>query len=139
MQKVEKTDGCWLWTGRLTAKGYGDFSVKKKPVRAHRMSWNLFRGEIPLGMNVLHSCDNPTCVNPDHLFVGTQLANMHDMIAKGRKVVARGEQHGNSKLTVEQVAAIRESTGRGADIGKRYGIGAMQVSRIKRGLRWRNV
>jgi len=88
--KVKKTSACWIWTGSTSgSKGYGKFSVTSGPydrtmVRAHRFSWVLHRGLIPKGQNVLHRCDNPLCVNPDHLFLGTQRTNLQDMIQKDR-------------------------------------------------------
>lgn len=88
--KVNKTPACWIWTGSTSgSKGYGKFSVTsrlygRKMVRAHRFSWVLHHGVIPRGEHVLHRCDNPLCVNPDHLFLGTQRTNLQDMIQKGR-------------------------------------------------------
>lgn len=78
--KVEKTDGCWLWTANTRPNGYGLFGS----VGAHRVAYELCVGPIPSGMYVCHRCDNPACVRPDHLFVGTQLDNMRDMVTKGR-------------------------------------------------------
>jgi hypothetical protein len=82
-------DGCWLWIGAITSLGYGKFYVgrirgRSCTIRAHRMSWILAHGENPGGLLVCHRCDNPRCVNPDHLFLGDQVANMADMRAKGR-------------------------------------------------------
>src|SRR5262245_50376469 len=89
--KVNKTDGCWLWTAQVNNKGYGRFYYYPKTethrrswgIYAHRLSWMLANGEIPEGMNVLHRCDTPACVNPEHLFLGTQADNMHDCKIKG--------------------------------------------------------
>jgi hypothetical protein len=77
----EPYSGCWLWIGS-TAKGYGKLTIKHKDVLAHRCAWQLLNGEIPLGAHVLHSCDTPLCVNPDHLFIGSHTDNMRDMYAK---------------------------------------------------------
>jgi hypothetical protein len=84
--KVQKTAGCWLWTASRTGGngGYGKFTVKQQLVYAHRQSWVIHNGEIPGGMMVLHSCDNPLCVNPAHLFLGTAYDNRMDCIRKGR-------------------------------------------------------
>ena len=76
--------GCWIWLGYCDRNGYGDIKVEYKSWRAHRFSWVLHGGDIPEGQYVLHKCDEPSCVNPDHLFVGTQDDNIQDMIKKGR-------------------------------------------------------
>lgn len=85
---VKKTPTCWLWQGLKTAKGYGRYG--KGGRRAHRIAYSEFIGEIPSGLLVLHSCDNPSCVNPNHLFLGTSADNTKDMVTKGR---ARGKDH----------------------------------------------
>ena len=90
---MRKSDGCWLWVGSINHR-YGWLVVRGRKVRAHRFSYELAYGLIPVGLLVLHRCDNPPCVRPDHLFVGTQTDNMQDMLRKGRcggvtKAVAR--------------------------------------------------
>lgn len=81
--RVEKSDGCWNWTGKLV-KGYGSFRLKGVSGRANRVSWFLAHGNLPKELHVLHKCDNPKCVRPDHLFLGTHLDNMRDMVEKNR-------------------------------------------------------
>lgn len=81
---VDKSGDCWLWTGPRSASGYGRCSRGMKKHRAHRVAFALYVAEIPEGMHVLHRCDNPPCVNPAHLFLGTHIDNMRDMEAKGR-------------------------------------------------------
>lgn len=105
-------EGCWLWTGNKQPSGYGIFDLvvpytrsSRQRIRAHRLSFLIFNGLIPDGLNVLHRCDNPPCVNPDHLFLGTHADNSHDRDAKGR--TARGERSGMAKLTEQQVCEIR--------------------------------
>src|SRR5574343_697551 len=83
--KVTKTDACWLWTGALSEKGYGLCSASGELWRAHRLAWHHFNGPIPTGMHVLHRCDRPPCVNPEHLFLGTDTDNLKDCYAKGRR------------------------------------------------------
>ena len=83
-RKIQKTTGCWLWTAAKNKKGYGIFGLGKQTDKAHRIAWRLIVGPIPAGLFVLHKCDVPNCVNPAHLFLGTNLDNVKDMIAKGR-------------------------------------------------------
>ncbi len=89
--RVLKTVGCWLWTGAVSSHGYGEFIYKGENWRAHKLTWFLTTGEVPVGIErmekvIMHSCDNKRCVNPGHLSVGTQKENIQDMIRKGRKV-----------------------------------------------------
>jgi hypothetical protein len=93
--KVQKTETCWLWIGAHHPQGYGNITVSKgKTKPAHILSWEIHFGPIPEGMKVLHSCDNPPCVKPDHLFLGTQTQNIADMDAKGRR--SRGKAHSDA-------------------------------------------
>lgn len=117
--KVKRGPGCWEWTAARQphprGKGftYGMFWVGSKKagtgkmIQAHRVAWELAKGETPDGLKVLHKCDNPACVRPAHLFLGTQKDNTEDMIAKGRKNASIGERHGSAKLTQQQVIDIR--------------------------------
>ena len=92
----EPNSGCWLWEGRVDRRGYGRLKeIGRKFLAAHRLSWTLHRSEIPPGMYVLHKCDTPLCVNPDHLFLGTHLDNMRDMVQKGR---ARGKPRPSNRF-----------------------------------------
>jgi hypothetical protein len=103
--KVEKSDECWKWTAGKHNAGYGVFWEKGRFYKAHRWSWERERGPIPDGLNLLHKCDNPACVRPDHLFLGTQKDNVNDMVSKGRhgivtqreKWPGRGEKFSNKK------------------------------------------
>jgi hypothetical protein len=107
MEKVqpEPNSGCWLWDGLVNRDGYGRFFLKGKPVGAHRASLLLRGAEIPDGMCVLHKCDVPACVNPDHLWIGTHADNVADRVAKGRS--GAGPGHHPSKLDAAAVRSIR--------------------------------
>ena len=103
---VSGESGCWLWTASKDVEGYGQMAHKGKRYRSHRLSFELHKGEIPDGLKVLHKCDNPSCVNPDHLFLGTHQENMDDMLAKGRQ--QKGSRHAHSKITEEVAALIKK-------------------------------
>lgn len=148
-------DGCWPWLSTRTDKGYGQIRAGGKPRRyllAHRLSYEMVRGPIPEGMVICHRCDNPPCVNPAHLFLGTHSDNMQDMLAKGRGLkgvpshpnsVRRGESNGSAKLTAEEVGVIRERYASGgvayASLGEAYGVTAGMIWRIVRRKAWRHV
>jgi hypothetical protein len=147
-KKVKRTDdlkNCWLWQSWKKSGGYGMFGGstggRSYKVLAHRLSFcwerKLSLGEIE-GWSILHACDNPSCVNPHHLFKGTQKDNIADMVAKGRKAVLRGEAI-STALTCEKVRAIRKDIKAGMThraIAKKYGIGNGTVWSIKTGHSW---
>ena len=133
-KNTRKTKGCWIWTGSKNRDGYGRFYHTS----AHRASYEIFKGGIPVGISVLHSCDNPSCVNPNHLWLGTQADNMHDCIAKGRfSFLPMGEKHHKAKLTVKDVAEIRRSKEFCQTLANHYGVHKSTVARIKRSEIWR--
>lgn len=137
--------GCWEWQGGKKHSGYGRVRYQGKDEYAHRLSYEIFVGAIPKGMFVCHHCDNPRCVNPEHLFLGTQADNMADMARKGRGKGRgrRGARPGSanpfSKLTEEQVALIREAEGIQQAIATQFGVGQSTVSLIRNGKRWRHL
>lgn len=130
----EPNSGCWLWMA-AESYGYGDIWDGGHKFKAHRLSYVWANGGIPLGAHVLHRCDTPSCVNPDHLFLGNQAQNMADMAAKGRAVggTARGEGHGNCKLTTEQVNEIRKSPLGCNRLARHYDVVPSTIKRIRNG------
>lgn len=138
--KTEKIHrGCWIWKGTKTNKGYGK-TTKSKLV--HRLSWEAFKGKIPLLMNVLHHCDEPACCNPEHLFLGSQKENVQDMCQKGRKVSCVGSKNGMSKLSEFDVIEIRKLSSIGItnrSISEKYGLCESEISQILYGKKWGHV
>ena len=139
LEKTVVVGDCWEWQGSVTVSGYGQFSIRSRGFRAHRIAYELFVGPIPNGLLVCHKCDNTKCVNPNHLFVGSSQDNTDDMIAKGRTGGMKGEAHPFAKLSEEDICSIRVMTGTCKEIGAQFDIGPMQVSRIKRKQRWGHV
>lgn len=147
--KVDKRgpDECWEWQAYRRRLGYGEFRIGPRvggrAHLAHRVAWELTRGPIPDGMQACHRCDNPPCVNPAHLFLGTANDNIQDMIRKGRKRLpdkpARGSGHGMAKLTEQQVYEIRHSEGDQRECARRYGVSQGTVHLIRAGKIWRHV
>lgn len=143
--KVNKTDDCWLWAGRSIASGgYGAISNKRgHMLKAHRLSYELANGPIPEGLYVYHKCDNPPCVNPSHLFLGTPADNVKDMEDKGRDRKAFGEMAPKSKLTERQVLEIRELFPKlnisYSAMGRRYGVKHSAIKNIINRKHWKHI
>ena len=139
--RVVKTDYCWNWVATKHARGYGKLIIKWKAQLAHRVSWMLKYGRIPGALLVCHKCDNPSCVRPGHLFLGTTQDNIADKVAKGRQ--ARGQSNGKSVLSESEVVDIRRKYKTGnysqADLGFEYGIHQTHVGFIVRRVTWRHV
>lgn len=133
---------CWLWVGACAGHmGYGHFNGGDRGfLKAHRFSREIHFGPIPAGMMVLHKCDNPRCVNPDHLFLGNASDNMLDCSRKGRIRIPHksGEANNTAKLTNEQADCIRKMPGLHRDIAAKFGVNRSTVSAIKRGERYVN-
>lgn len=135
-ERVTET-GCWIWLLTLNHDGYGVASKHTKNVRAHRLSWELHNGPIPIGMLVCHTCDIRCCVNPDHLFIGTPARNSQDMVNRGRSDV--GERHHDAKLTDKDVVAIRADKRYGRIVAQDYGVCKSTIDQIRAGETWRHV
>jgi hypothetical protein len=139
--KVDKSGECWLWTG-ATAMGYGHLQRNGKAVKVHRLSYELEYGEIPEGMDVCHTCDNPLCVRPTHLWLGTHKENMHDRDRKGRNHAPKGERSPKSKLMSQQVLEIRRLANQGYSqpfLGRRFNVSSVSIYKIVNRLSWKHI
>jgi hypothetical protein len=135
LQKIMvQEDGCWAWTGQLNWAGYPLVWKNGKAVKAHREMYRLAKGELPDDLVICHSCDNPACVNPDHLFAGTRYDNNNDAKRKNRN--QHGESHWRAKLTYEDIQKILADTRSQSNIAKEYGVDPSHISRIKSGEVW---
>lgn len=133
----EPNTGCWFWLGRVDEYGYGHWRAYPNAVKAHRLSYALFKGPIPPGMHVLHSCDQPGCVNPDHLRVGTAQDNSDDKVRRNRQMRGRGAW--KAKLTEEQVRSIYADKRQQKVIAAEYGVTENAVQAIRAGYNWKHV
>ncbi|HLI51916.1 MAG TPA: HNH endonuclease [Thermomicrobiaceae bacterium] len=156
-ENVDKSGDCWIWIARQERRGYGRFfvSTDRPKVASHRYSYELAHGPIPPGMMVCHRCDNPSCVNPAHLFLGTASDNVRDMIDKNRHAhgeshysrnqpaaLARGERIAKSKLTPAAVRDIRRSAANGAtqtELARRYGVTRRTIQMVVERLSWQHI
>ena len=137
-ERFVKSNGCWNWIAQNGTGGYGQFCFKGRLQGAHRVSYQLYVGEIPDGLRVCHRCDNPSCVNPSHLFLGTAADNMRDRDSKGR--CPSGEKHYFAKLTENQVKTIRKMWSEGArniDLAREFGVNKRNISNIVYYHTWR--
>jgi hypothetical protein len=132
---VKLDNGCWQWRSHTDKDGYGVLPGTRKNIRAHRLSYEIHTGSIPDEMLVCHHCDNPGCVNPDHLFVGTQKDNALDALNKGRHYI--GEKNGRAKLTKENVNEILTSSMNGRQLAARFGVSKSTINNVRRGATWK--
>jgi hypothetical protein len=132
----EPNSGCWLWMAASDENGYGLFGTGKhsKNTRAHRWAYEYYKAKIPPKMLVCHTCDNPACVNPDHLFLGTSADNVRDRDNKNR--TAKGEKNGRSVIKAEQVPIIRESELSERAIAKELNVSRGTINAIRSGRTW---
>jgi hypothetical protein len=130
--------GCMIWMGPMSKRtGYGQMAIKRRPLMPHRVAWEVANGPIPEGMFVLHRCDIRTCINPEHLFLGTHKENMRDMAIKKR--AAFGIDNGSAKLSPKEVSEIRGSLLANSRLAELYGVSTGTISNIKRMKNWRHV
>ena len=138
--RVDKSGECWIWTGAKDGKGYGRLWHEGKLQQAHRVAWQIENGPIPNSLLACHHCDNPPCVRPDHLFLGTVKDNAEDMVSKGRNRSGHfvGQDHPRAILTEDQVMAIRALEGSMSrpKIAAQFGVAAITVTRIHRRTLW---
>lgn len=142
--KVRPTPtGCWEWTAYRNNHGYGQFTVRKGVFyTAHAVSYAITHGPIQPGMSICHRCDNPPCVRPDHLFIGTQSDNAIDMFSKGRATRSRGVDRANAVLSEDDVRHIKEAaTYRGLikDLASEYGVSTTTIRKIRTGKKWSHI
>ena len=150
VDKQSSLDGCWLWTGCIGAYGYGALTYQNKSWRAHRLSYILTYGDLPVtndyhGTCVLHKCDNRQCVNPEHLFSGTQTDNLRDMRSKNRQAspfIMKGSEQKASKLKEKDIPVIMEMRSRKislSKIGAKFNVSKVCISYVVNGKSWAHV
>ncbi|MCK5643866.1 MAG: HNH endonuclease, partial [Gammaproteobacteria bacterium] len=135
-------DACWLWTGATFVRGeYGAVRFEGKTQRANRVAYRLAVGLVSAGKKILHSCDNPPCCNPKHLYQGTDLDNVRDMDSRGRRkvVIPKGTDHWAAKLTPKQVMKIRSLPGSQRVLAKQFGVNRTTIARIRDRTIWRDL
>jgi hypothetical protein len=134
--------GCWIWTASIRRTGYGRLGLGRRRERdadAHRIAWQLYRGDIPAGLWVLHRCDVRCCVNPEHLYLGTIKDNAKDRVLRGRQHDTRGMRSGSAKLTEDAVRHIARREMSSRKYGKLYGVGRSTIQNIWTGDTWSSV
>jgi hypothetical protein len=140
-RQVCQSGECWIWIGTCPNR-YGRFGFAGRKVPAHRFAYELENGAIPAGLNILHRCDNPRCVRPAHLFIGTHTDNMRDMFSKGRRRILKGAAQGQAKLTDDSVRTIRQKYANGArqiDLSAEFHVDQTTISKIVLRKAWRHV
>lgn len=147
--KVDRSGECWTWTGYIQTNGYAKFHLDGRPRWAHRVAWLLTHGPVPEGLLVCHHCDNPRCVRPDHLFLGTVQDNALDMVHKGRcgswegaPHLERGEARYNVRLNPERVREIRRRHAAGAtlaDLARAFQVNSGTIYNVVTRRRWKHV
>jgi len=142
ISKNNHPNNCWIWEGHKNKQGYGRLRSNYKDLLAHRVSWEIFFYDIPDGFWVCHHCDNPSCVNPEHLFLGTSLDNAQDRSEKKRNRNQNGSNHNMAKLNEKIVINIRRQLALGASgygLAKKYNVSPMAINNIKHYKSWKHV
>lgn len=151
MAQIDNSGSCWEWTGTRHRQGYGWFGMGGKKIMAHRAAYTLFVGPIPKGLLVCHRCDNPSCANPEHLFLGTYRDNNRDCVAKGRHIAPSGpcpekglpgESNPNAKFTAGSVREMRQLFAEGsriADIARRFSVSWSGAEHAIKGRSWKHL
>jgi len=134
-----RESGCWEWGGAKSMKGYGRIQFEGRHWATHRLVAHIKIADVSEDAVVCHRCDNPCCLNPDHLFIGTQKQNVDDRDQKGRRNQARGERQGSAKLTAEEVLAIRLDPRKPRVVAEAFGISHAHVGNIKANRAWKHV
>lgn len=140
LSRIRKdSSGCWIWTGTKSDRGYGMLRHTGERYQTHRFSVAAFQGDLGPEDVVCHTCDTPSCVNPDHLYRGTHLDNMADRSARGRAIGPRGELSGSAKLTEQDVREIRAASGNHAETARRFNVSDALVRAIRKRTRWGHI
>lgn len=137
--RIDEATGCHLWEGYRVADGYGHLKIRGVAQRVHRIAWEIAYGPIPTTLSVCHKCDVRNCINPEHLFLGTQADNYADMVSKGRRRVPFGEKHWSAQIGEDSVRAIRADTRTQQAIADNYGLSRSLIGLIKQRKRWAHV
>jgi hypothetical protein len=142
LSKIEKTDTCWFWKAKGRCNGYGFLKIDKRNIPAHRISYQIHNGDFDFNLHVLHKCDIRNCVNPEHLFLGTNKDNIDDKVSKDRQ--AKGSDNGNSILNEEQVKEIKlhlqnKYYGYIKNLVSKYNVSETCIRDIKRGRTWKHI
>lgn len=141
LSKIKRGPDCWEWRAARRPGGYGAFQVRGRTVKAHRIAYDMLKGPVPASMDVCHTCDNPPCCNPEHLFLGTHADNMADCKSKGRTQKGRGETHSRVKLTENDVRQIRLLYGRVRvkDLASKFNVKASTICNIQSRRLWAHI
>lgn len=134
--QIDSETGCWNWTGYKDKDGYGNINIGRSPHQAHRVSYHEFKGFFDTTLQVRHTCDNPSCINPSHLVLGTHKDNMKDKKERNR---VKGERHPRSKLTEKEILGIRESTLSQSQLARDMGLNQSFIGKVRNRVNWTHI